>query len=168
MKKIILTLVLSLVLLIAFAPPVIAGELPKEGTYTGKMVISFPLKSIDMGDRLILAYEYLGVFLNDKGQGFLHNATVRGLGSLHMVKSKGVFEYDRSSAVFKDSDGDQLMFTHEVSGKVDSVRTLTFHDGTGKYAGIQGGGTWIWVEAGSAAEGTAQGYAIHTGHWKLP
>ena len=167
MKKIVLVSMLSLILLVVFGS-IANAQLAKEGTYTGKQVMSFPLKSIDMGDRLVLAYEYMGVFLNDRGQGFLHNATVRGLGSLLMVKSKGVFEYDRSSAVFTDSDGDQLMLTHEVAGKVDAVRTFTFNEGTGKYAGIQGGGTWIYVEAGSAAEGIVQGYAIHTGHWKLP
>ena len=85
MRKIILASVLSLLLLVAFGS-IANAQLAKEGTYTGKMVISFPLKSIDMGDRLVLAYEYLGVFINDKGQGFMHNATVRGLGSLRVLR----------------------------------------------------------------------------------
>jgi hypothetical protein len=167
MKKTIFASVLCLALLVTFGLPAEA-QMAKEGTYTGKMVISLTLKSIAMGDRLVLGYEYLGVFLNDRGEGFLHNAPVHGFGVFHAVPSKGILEYDRSSAVFKDSDGDQVMFTHEVAGKLDSVRTFTFHGGTGKYAGIQGGGTWIWVETGSAAEGNVQGYAIQKGHWKLP
>jgi hypothetical protein len=167
MKKIILASLLGLVLLVTFGLAANA-QMAKEGTYTGKMVMNIAFKSIAMGDRLVLGYEYLGVFLNDRGEGFLHNAPVHGFGVFHAVPSKGILEYDRSSAVFKDSDGDQVMFTHEVAGKLDSVRTFTFHGGTGKYAGIQGGGTWIYVETGSAAEGTVQGYAIQKGHWKLP
>jgi len=146
----------------------IAADIPKQGTYTGKMVISLTLKSIAVGDRLIVGYEYMGVFLNDRGEGFLHNASVRGLGAFHAENVKGVFEYDRSSGVLIDSDGDQVIFTHEVAGSFDSVRTLTFHGGTGKYTGIQGGGEWTWVQTRSATEVTAQGYAIHKGHWKLP
>lgn len=168
MKKIILALVVSLALVIICGQTVTAGDIPKQGTYTGKMVISLTLKSIAVGDRLIVGYEYMGVFLNDRGEGFLHNASVRGLGAFHAENVKGVFEYDRSSGVLIDSDGDQVIFTHEVKGSFDSVRTLTFHGGTGKYTGIQGGGEWTWVQTRSATEVTAQGYAIHKGHWKLP
>jgi hypothetical protein len=168
MKKIILTSVLSLALLVAFGLEAKA-EMPKEGTFTAKMVVSSTsTKAIAVGDRLIFAYEYMGVCHNDKGEGFLHNASVRGLGSLHAWNTKGVFEYDRSSGVLVDSDGDQVIFTHEVAGKFDAVRTLTFHGGTGKYTGIQGGGNWTWNEVRSAAEGSFQGYMIMKGHWKLP
>jgi len=167
MKKTIFASVLCLALLVTFGLPAEA-QMAKEGTYTGKMVISLTLKSIAVGDRLIVGYEYMGVFLNDRGEGFLHNASVRGLGAFHAENVKGVFEYDRSSGVLIDSDGDQVIFTHEVAGSFDSVRTLTFHGGTGKYTGIQGGGEWTWVQTRSATEVTAQGYAIHKGHWKLP
>ena len=166
MKKIILASVLGLVLLVAFGLDAKA-EMAKEGTYTGKMVISSAFKSIAMGDHLILGYEYMGVFLNDRGEGFLHNASVHGLGVLRALKA--VYEYDRSSGVFIDSDGDQVIFTHEATGRMGSAKaTFTFHGGTGKFTGIQGGGEWTWMSAPSATEVTFQGYAIHKGHWKLP
>ena len=168
MRKIILASVLSLVLLVAFGSTANA-QLAKEGTCTAKLLVSSTsAKAIAVGDRLIYAYEYMGVCHNDRGEGFLHNTSARGLGSLLVNNTKGVYEYDRSSGVFVDSDGDQVIFTHEVAGKVDAVRTLTFNGGTGKYTGIQGGGNWTWNEVHSAAEGTFQGYMIIKAHWKLP
>ena len=168
MKKIILASVLSLFLLVAFGT-IANAQMAKEGTFTAKMVVSSTFtKAIAVGDRLIYAYEYMGVCHNDKGEGFLHNASVRGLGSLLADNTKGVSEYDRSSGVLVDSDGDQVIFTHEVAGKFDAVRTLTFNGGTGKYTGIQGGGNWTWNEVRAAAEGTFQGYMIIKAHWKLP
>ena len=168
MKKRILTSALILILLFAFGS-IANAQLPKEGTCTAKLVVSSTYaEAIAVGDHLIYAYEYMGVCHNDKGEGFLHNASVRGLGSLLADNKKGIFVYDRSSGVFVDSDGDQVIFTHEVAGKFDAVRTLTFHGGTGKYTGIQGGGNWIWNEVRAAAEGTFQGYMIIKAHWKLP
>ena len=168
MKKRILALVLSLIPLVAFGS-LANAQLPKEGTCTAKLVASSTsTKAIAVADRLIFAYEYMGICQNDRGEGFLHHASVHGLGSLHADNKKGLLEYDRSSGVFVDLDGDQVIFTHEVAGEFDAVRTLTFHGGTGKYTGIQGGGTWTWHEVHSAVEGSFQGYMLIKAHWKLP
>ena len=168
MKKKIVASMLSLVLMVTIGS-IANAQLAKEGTCTAKLVVSSTYAdAIAVGDHLIYAYGYMGVCHNDRGGGFLHNASVKGLGSLLSDNKNGVFVYDRSSGVFVDPDGDQVIFTHEVAGKFDAVRTLTFHGGTGKYAGIRGGGNWTWNEVRAAAEGTFQGYMIINAHWKLP
>lgn len=144
------------------------AELAKEGEYSGKFVGSGTFDALPMGEeRLQLNYDFLGVFLNDIGDGFLHNASVHGLGAFHAVK--GVYEYDHSFSVYKDADGDQLLLTHEAIGSMDSAKaTFKFVEGTGKYAGIQGGGDWTWTSVPAATDGTFQGYGQMKGHWKLP
>jgi hypothetical protein len=137
-------------------------------TFSGKAVGNLTFKALAMGEeRLQLNYEFLAVFLNDAGEGFLHNASLHGLGAMHALK--GVYEYDHSFGFFKDVDGDQLFYTHEATGSIASAKaTFKFVGGTGKYAGIQGGGDWTWTNVPAAADGTFQGYAQMKGHWKLP
>jgi hypothetical protein len=67
--------VLSLALLVTFGQIATAGDIPKEGTFSGKSVVWRDFVTLAKGEeRLQLHYKCGGVFINDKGEGFLHNA----------------------------------------------------------------------------------------------
>ena len=172
MKKIIVALVLSLFLLIAFAPPVMAGELPKEAPFSVKMVVHGiykVIKAVTTGEeRLQFNHEFFGVTLNDAGEGFLHDASIHGMGAFHAVN--GVMDGgDRGFSVHFDTDGDQVFLTYLSQGSLGATKaTFKLVGGTGKYTGITGGGEWNWKSVTPAAEGTFQGYMSAKGHYKLP
>src|SRR5262245_1187500 len=83
------------------------AQLPKEGTYTGTHTYAGTiLKSLKMGEeRAHYTYEILGVMLIDSGDGLLHNASSRCLGSGHTIK--GVYE-DSGVCEFIRPDRDQV------------------------------------------------------------
>ena len=172
MKKIILASILSLALLVAFGQSLMAGELPKEGTFSVKIVADATyraLKAVTTGEeRLQFNHEGHGVTLNDAGEGFLHDASFHAMGAFHAVN--GVMEGgDRGFFVFFDTDGDQVFLTYLSQGSL-AATTATFKlvGGTGKYIGITGGGEWKWKSVTPVAEGTFQGYISAKGHYKLP
>ena len=167
MKKIILASALSLVLLVVFGLEANA-QMAKEGTFSGKAVLSATIRTLAMGEeRLQLNYDCTGAFLNDANEGFLHKTSFHMLGALHAVK--GVMENDHSFIMFSDKDGDKLYLTHEGTGSLDTAeRIWKWVGGTGKYTGIQGGGGWYWVGTPHVVDGTLQGILEIKGHYKLP
>jgi hypothetical protein len=173
MKKIILALVVSLALLVAFGQSLMAGELPKEGTFSVKMVADGRYSVINAATttekRMQFNHEGHGVTLNDAGEGFLHDASFHAMGAFHAVN--GVYDEagDRGFFVFFDSDRDQVLLTYVAHGSLaGTTATFKLVGGTGKYIGITGGGEWTWKSVTPAAEGTFQGYILAKGHYKLP
>lgn len=168
MKKTILASVLSLVLLVAFVPNAKA-QMAKEGAYSGTYGISATiLKALAMGkERVQMNYEYMGAYTSDTGEGFLHNSSIRGVGTLHAVK--GIFE-GNGFHVATDLDGDQAFYVYKSTGTLGRGEkgTLTWVGGTGKYIGIQGSGEFTFTPVRPATEGTIQGIVKEKGHWKLP
>jgi hypothetical protein len=74
-----------------------------------------------------------------------------------------------------DPDGDQLVWDIASGGKfpADAKQikgNVTITTGTGKYAGISGGGTFTChgPEFRTAAEGTYASYCLQEGRYKLP
>ena len=168
MKKIILTTLLSLALLVTFGLEAKA-EPAKEGAYAFTTTYSGTFKSLAMGEeRVEITYELMGVHVSDTGEGVLHNASYRGLGVIHAVK--GTYEHSRGMVVFNLPDGDQAFIIYECTGKLGgpSKCTSTFVGGTGKLSGIEGGIEWTSYGVRPAAEGTMQGVAKGEVHWKLP
>src|SRR5262245_9841194 len=88
---------------------------PKEGTYTGTHTYAGTnLKSLNMGEeRSHYTYELLGVIQTDSGDALFHDASLRCLGSGHMIK--GVYE-DSGFCVFMRPDRDQAFATYRVTG----------------------------------------------------
>jgi len=167
MKKTIFASVLCLALLFAFGQAVMAGDIPKQGSFSGKAAFSSTQKAIAQVEHLQLNYEGLGIFMNDAGQGFLHNASIHAIGGFHAVK--GVYEYDHSFMVWTDPEGDQAFLTHSAEGSLQAAKaTFKWVGGTGKYKGLTGGGEWSWISARPAVDGTFQGYFKMKGSYKLP
>jgi hypothetical protein len=168
MKKTILALLLSLLLLVAFGPNA-HSQIAKQGTYSITLFFSTTAKVLPLGkERLQINYEFTGVTTNDAGKGFMHNASCHCLGAVHAVK--GTYENDFGSVVFTCPDGDQALMTYQATGELGGMGKGTFSwvGGTGKLTGLEGSGEFTRFHVHPAAEGTFQGYFKLTGNWKLP
>ena len=172
MKKKMLASVFSLVLLVGFGQIVIAGDLPKSGTFsateyhsgTWKIIVTGP--SFKEGHTHMVG-EAMGVLVNDAGEAFLTKASSRCLFSLHAVDL--VKENETWFHVFTDPDGDKAFMRTAAGGKLleAATGTFTFVGGTGKYTGLTGRGEIYWSPVPAAAEGTYQGITKLKGHYKL-
>jgi hypothetical protein len=109
----------------------------------------------------------MGVSTSPTGEGPVHNASVRCVGGGHIVN--GTFDAS-GSCVYTRPDGDQVFQTYKDAGKVGGAAkgTFTYVGGTGKLAGITGGGEYSRYSVRPAAEGTTQGVSTYTGKYKLP
>ena len=168
MKKTITSLILSLVVLVAFGMEAKA-QIPKEGTISFKFGYSGTSKSLAMGqERLQMTYEVMGVIIGDTSEDLFHNTSFRCLGSMHAVK--GEFNDESGFCVCTRLDGDQIFLTYKATGKVgvSAKETQTIVGGTGKLAGIQGNAELTRFGVRRSAEGTFQGYEKGKGQYKLP
>jgi len=168
MKKTVLVLILSIVLLTVFGTEAKA-QIPKEGTTSFTCAYSGGVKILAMGqERLQMTYEFMGATIGDTPEDFTHNASFRCIGSFHAVKG----EYNDSSAfcVATRPDGDQIFSIYKTAGKLGRgyKGTYTVVGGTGKLVGIQGSGVITGFDTQPAAEGTFQAYARQKGNYKLP
>ena len=164
MKKI---LIFSFVLMYCFVSGLAnAKEMAKEGTELGTMSYSGPVKLLTMGkERIQMNYEGLGVWI---GEGPMNNASFRFMGALQIVK--GVYDNDFGLVVFTTPEGDKAFATYEAAGRIgaNGKGTFKYVGGTGKLAGLQGGGEFTRISLRPSAKGTIQGYNKVKGHWKLP
>jgi len=166
MKKI---LIFSFVMMFCFVSGLAnAKEMAKEGTESGTMSYSGPVKLLTMGKELVqMNYEGLGVYI---GEGPMNNASFRFMGALQIVK--GVYDNDFGLLVFTTPEGHKAFATYEAAGRIGAggggKGTFRYVGGTGKLAGLQGGGEFTRISLRPSAEGTIQGYNKVKGHWKLP
>jgi len=166
MKKI---LIFSFVMMFCFVYGLAnAKEIAKEGTESGTMSYSGPVKLLTMGKELVqMNYEGLGVYI---GEGPMNNASFRFMGALQIVK--GVYDNDFGLLVFTTPEGHKAFATYEAAGRIGAggggKGTFRYVGGTGKLAGLQGGGEFTRISLRPSAEGTIQGYNKVKGHWKLP
>jgi hypothetical protein len=169
MRKVMLVLAVGLVSSMAMAADTPPEPIPKEGSTSALNGYSATVKAMPLGkDRLQLTYEVMGVSISDTGVGILHNASVRCLGALHVVN--GAFDDEAGSCIYTRPDGDQVFATYKMTGKVGvgAKGTFTYVGGTGKLAGITGGGELTRTQVRPAAEGTSQSYTRSKGKYKLP
>lgn len=164
MKKIV---IFSFVLMFCFVSGLAnAEEMVTEGTESGTMSFSGPVKLLTMGkERVQMNYEGLGIYI---GEGPMNNASFRFMGALQIVK--GVYDNDFGLLVFTTPEGDKAFATYEAAGRIGTGGKGTFKyvGGTGKLAGLQGGGEFTRISLRPSAEETIQGYNKVKGHWKLP
>ena len=153
---------------LSFGIAAIAGDLPKEGALKGTYFSFGTAKAVPIGkEKLLIAWEENGLQLTD---GFLDHVTWHCWGTGDYVNGMG---QDRGNCVGTDPSGDQEVFStddekHSPDQKVVSG-TFTYTAGTGKYAGISGGGKWTGHagEFRPAAEGTYFQYVTFQGSYKL-
>ena len=167
MKKTVLALILSIVLLAVFGTETKA-QIPKEGSQSFTHGYNVTFKVLPMGqERVQMTYEVMGVTIGDTDKDLAHNSSLRCLGALHAVKG----EYDDNGfCVNTRPDGDQIFATYKATGKLGGIAkgTYTVVGGTGKFVGIQGSGEFTRIDVRPAAEGTLQGYSRNKGYYKLP
>ena len=165
MRKAILALAAALVSLPAFAADAPA-PIPKEGSFSYVNVFSGTVKAMPLGkERIQLSYDVMGV---STGEGLLHNSSVRCVGGMHVAN--GAWDDESGSCIYTRPDGDQVFGTYKATGKVGAAAkgTFTYVGGTGKMAGITGGGEFTRVNVRPAAEGTSQSVSHHTAKYRLP
>ena len=167
MKKMTLFLLSGLVVLVAFS--FAQAQIPKEGSSSYIIGYSGTYKTVAMGqERIQMTYEVLGVIVSDASDCILQNASLRCIGSYHVIK--GAYEDDSGFCVCTRPDGDQLFTSYKASGRLGGVGkgTVTYVGGTGKFTGIQGSGEFTRIRVRPAADGTLQGYNRVKDHYKLP
>ncbi len=144
--------------------------IPKEGSYTTLTMGSATFKRLEQGkDRVQVTWEFLGAGQGEEGKGLTHDATVRCIGS--SLAASGEFEAYVSSCTWTRRDGDQIFLVEKlVSGKPGAPfqGTFTITGGTGKMAGITGGGEWTRYTLRPSAEGTFQSVTRGKATYKLP
>jgi hypothetical protein len=167
MKKVTLALLSFLAIIAAFGSA--QAQIPKEGSSSYIIGYSGTYKTVAMGqERFQMTYEVLGVIVSDASDCILQNASLRCIGSYHVIK--GAYEDDSGFCVCTRPDGDQLFTSYKASGRLGAVGkgTVTYVGGTGKFIGIQGSGEFSRINVRPAAEGTLQGYNRVKDHYKLP
>jgi len=168
MKKALMMLIITLFLL-ATVGNVFGEEIAKDGLESGKNYVTGTAKALPMGEEhLQLTYEGSGIYISDTEEGFLNNASVHVLGAMHAVK--GAFEDESGSMVLTAPDGDKAFITYKGSGNLgkDAKGTYTYVGGTGKYAGITGGGEYTRSHLQPASKGGWAAISLFKGNWKLP
>jgi hypothetical protein len=161
-------MLLALTLSAAFGTVAMAGDLPKQGTYTGTYTVFGSVKFTQIGkERILLAIsDENGMSLTN---GFGDHLTWRCWGQGDYTNGIG---QDSGYCVATDLSGDQIVDNwsdakHELGSAVKGTDLYT--SGTGKYAGITGGGTFeVDAREFKTPDGT---YAIHgpmQGSYKLP
>ena len=155
---------LSLALFAAFGASALAGELPKQGTYSVTWTFSGPYTAIEIGeDQWAWSSTYTLIIWNDAGEGFFHDMSANCVGLGSEAEDAPFTETGYCSYV--DADGDQLFeyYYETEEGKGTSTRL----GGTGKYAGAQGTDTYEYSYTPDAPEGVFNGYGHSEGSYTL-
>jgi hypothetical protein len=174
MKKSILILGLSLVLLTAFGLD--AKGQPKEVTESVTTTYYATAKLVPLGaDRGAMSYDAIGLTVSDTGQGLFHQGVVRIIGSL--TSEKGKWDDERGVGVWNLMNGDKVFVTVKGAGQVSpqpgapgiTKGTVTITGGTGKCSGIQGSFEFTRYNIPKpAVEGIIQSYVKANITYKLP
>jgi hypothetical protein len=154
----------------AFGAAAMAADMPKEGTYNDDYAAYGTAKATAIGkERVLVVWDENGLWLS-KGLGNHMTWHCFGLGDI----TSGM-EQDRGYCAATDPTGDQLVGDvasdeKYPAGAKSFSGKLTFTTGTGKYAGISGGGTFTCHgrEFRTAAEGTYVNYCTNQGSYKIP
>ena len=173
MKKSILILVLSLVLLLTFGINVQAQSKEVSETVTTTFYVTSKILPLGEGT-FYMTYEGIGTTITDTGEGLFDNSTIRVLGTNKI--EKGSYKDERGWGVWNLQSGDKVFVTYTVAGQVKpggvgfGKGTVTITGGTGKAAGIQGSFemTRTMVRSPLASEGVGQNYTKGTIKYTLP
>jgi len=164
------TIILLTLFLTAFVGNVYSEELAKEGSGSGMSTASgrWKLHQLEEGTGF-MSWKQKGVMLSDSGTGAFHNMSSNCSGVVLWEKEVGsTIGYCIALA----PDGDKILF--EVTeanlkpGPVPKLGKIRFIAGTGKFAGIEGGGEYTGYNVRPAEEGTYQSVSKSKTSYKLP
>jgi hypothetical protein len=170
MKKALILLVATLFLL-AIASNVLCEEIAKEGTLSGKGFASgtYTVHQLEEQRATFLTWKQMGVNLSASGEGPFHNMS---------SKCAGVTLYDKGVGttlgycINVAPDGDKTLYQVKEENRKPGPGIKTgqwkYINGTGKFAGIEGGGEYKTYGVRPAADGTYQTVSSSTGSYKLP
>jgi hypothetical protein len=133
-------LVFSLLLAILFSS-VGAQQLPKSGTIAVHTGWKSSGEALEVAEKRMQGHgSVIGITFNDKGSGPLHGGPATCFYTFFLVE--GVVK-NKGYCAFGDTDGDRI-FTdwHGGNAPEGSEGVNMIVGGTGKYAGVQGGGPW--------------------------
>ena len=140
----------------------------KEGAYKGTYTSFGKYKAMPVGKDRILT-----ILSDENGQtisdGFLDHAVWQCWGTGDFTKGVG---HEQGQCIGTDPAGDQVVDNwvtedHELGAK--SVKVIDkYTGGTGKYAGISGGGTAVLDMGFRAPEGSYATHGPTEGNYKLP
>jgi hypothetical protein len=169
MKKALIMLCLILFLLAA-AGAAFGEEMAKEGTTSGSSYASGTWAAYELEEgTAFITWEQKGVMLDDSGKDPFHNMSSNCAGVELWNKGVGTtFGYCIGLA----PDGDKIIFEvkqeNKKSGPGLKSGTWKYIGGTGKFAGIEGGGEYTTYQVRPAADGTYQSVSKDKGNYKLP
>ena len=170
MKKGFLLLIATL-FLVATGGNVLCEEIAKEGTVSAKGFASGTYTAYQLEEQgpAFVTWEQKGVNLSASGEGPFHNMSTNCAGVNLWDKGVGtVIGYCISLA----PDGDKTLYQIKEENRKPGPGVKTgkwkYINGTGKFAGIEGGGEYTTYGVRPAADGTYQTVSSAKGTYKLP
>lgn len=165
-----LTIILTILFMTAFFGNVYTEEIAKEGSGTEMHVASGKLKMLALEEgTAIISWKQKGVMLSDSGDGPFHNMSENCVGVILYEKGVGS---GHGYCIGLAPDGDKILFevTQENMSPGPGLKKGKFRyiAGTGKFAGIQGGGEYSQYAVRPAEEGTYQNVTKSKSSYKLP
>ena len=133
---------LTLTTAIAFASSAIAADLPQSGSVKIHSAFKVNSQAAEMGDKHFMgSFNAWAITYNDAGSGPLHMGTALCAGSFN--DTNGSYD-DGGWCAWGDANGDKFftVFTGKGTDNVGEQGTHTITGGTGKFAGIQGKGSF--------------------------
>jgi hypothetical protein len=133
---------LMLTTAIAFASSAIAADLPQSGSVKIHSAFKVNNQAAEMGDKHFMgSFNAWAITYNDAGSGPLHMGSALCAGSFNDTNGS----YDAGGwCAWGDANGDKFftVFTGKGTDNVGQQGTHTITGGTGKFAGIQGKGSY--------------------------
>ena len=142
-----------------------ADALPKTGTFTGVYGwygAAGETVQVDK-DHAVWGGVSTGSFRNDAGNGFIHASVVKCTFSGEFRKD--AVTHNNGDCVVIDKDGDKASLVWKCT-TCPGTGEFQWTGGSGKYAGITGGGMYFQNDAGPP--GAMAGWSVWKGEWKLP
>jgi hypothetical protein len=143
---------------------VVAADSAKEATFETMNCYAGPQQVITDGKGAVgFSYETVGTPMSKEGD-LLYRSNIRCVGS--GISIGGQLEQS-GSCVVTDRDGDRFFFFY--SGRNQEPGPWKILEGTGKFEGMEGSGTWapVLMPAKPARADIIQSCNRETGHWKL-
>jgi hypothetical protein len=169
MKKALIMLIFTL-FLFATVGNVFGEEMEKEGTSfsTGVTSGTYTVIPLEEGS-FVMTFQEKGVMLIDSGKGPFHNASEFCVGVSLFRKGIGSHKgYCVNTAPNGDKWVGEFIMENVKPGPTPQKGAYKIVGGTGKFAGIEGGGEYMRYTVQPAAQGTYQGVSKMKGNYKLP